>query len=682
MEAPGLNLATGCIVALSFTAPILWAQTSPRTESGKFRLHLYEQEVGEESYTITNQSQALTLRSDFQFTDFHTPVPLTATLHTSQTGLPLSFTINGRTSVTSEIDAEVTVSGSAALIREGKDSRTVAVPRAFFTISGYAPVAVQMMMMRYWRAHGSPAEMPTLPAGTVRIRDRGRETFRVNGRNVQVERYLIDGLIWGMQTLWMDGSNNLAALVTMDAGYTQFEAVRQEFEPALPAFVASAARDRIAVLEERSRKLPGRRVGTFAFVGATLIDGTARPPVRNATVVTANGKIVAAGPSASVRIPAGAERIDIAGKYIIPGLWDMHAHYEQVEWGPLYLAAGVTTVRDLGSELDFITQVRDAANRGHGIGPRLLLAGMVDGDPATRAVGIARVNSPEDARKWVQRYHAAGFQQIKIYSSIQPENVKAICTEAHRLGMTVTGHIPNGMDAYAGVQNGMDMINHARYLQELLLPQDSDRSTMGEARLRAYASIDATSEAGKRAVEFFRQHGTVIDPTLSLMELQILPTTDLATRGDPGLARVPPVLRPFVESVSYRLPPPLVPLAEQVFERTLGIVNALHRAGVPIVAGTDIAVPGFSIYREIELYAKAGFTPLEALQSATIVSAKAMKADAESGTVEVGKRADLDILDANPLEDIHNIRTVRMVLANGVLYESKPLWSSVGFRPQ
>ena len=103
---------------------------------------------------------------------------------------------------------------------------------------------------------------------------------------------------------------------------------------------------------------------------------------------------------------------------------------------------------------------------------------------------------------------------------------------------------------------------------------------------------------------------------------------------------------------------------------------------MPIVAGTDVAVPGFSIYREIELYAKAGFTPLEALQSATIVSARAMKADAESGTVEVGKRADLDILDANPLADIHNIRTVRMVLANGVLYHSKPLWNSVGFMPE
>jgi imidazolonepropionase-like amidohydrolase len=108
----------------------------------------------------------------------------------------------------------------------------------------------------------------------------------------------------------------------------------------------------------------------------------------------------------------------------------------------------------------------------------------------------------------------------------------------------------------------------------------------------------------------------------------------------------------------------------------------MHRAGVPIVAGTDVAVPGFSIYREIELYVKAGFTPMEALQAATILPARVMKIDGESGSVEVGKRADLDILDANPLYDIHNIRTVRTVLANGVLYDPKPLWKSIGFVPE
>jgi imidazolonepropionase-like amidohydrolase len=117
------------------------------------------------------------------------------------------------------------------------------------------------------------------------------------------------------------------------------------------------------------------------------------------------------------------------------------------------------------------------------------------------------------------------------------------------------------------------------------------------------------------------------------------------------------------------------------FQKSLAIIGALHRAGVRIVAGTDQGVPGYSLYRELELYMRAGFSPMEALQSATLVPSQVMKAAAESGTVAVGKRADFDILDANPLEDIHNLRTVRSVVANGVLYQSAPLWESVGFKP-
>jgi cytosine/adenosine deaminase-related metal-dependent hydrolase len=213
----------------------------------------------------------------------------------------------------------------------------------------------------------------------------------------------------------------------------------------------------MAALTEISQKMTGRRTGTFAFVGATVIDGTGKPPIPNATVVTSNGKIVAVGPSAQVKIPADAQRIDVAGKYIIPGLWDMHAHYEQVEWGPIYLAAGVTTVRDVGNEYDFITQVRNAVNSGKALGPHMLLAGIVDGD-GPYAVGITRVNSPADAQMWVTRYHDSGFQQIKIYSSVKPDNVKAICADTHKVRMTVTGHIPNGMNAYEGVDDGKSFL--------------------------------------------------------------------------------------------------------------------------------------------------------------------------------------------------------------------------------
>ena len=196
----------------------------------------------------------------------------------------------------------------------------------------------------------------------------------------------------------------------------------------------------------------------------------------------------------------------------------MHAHYEQVEWGPIYLAAGVTTVRDVGNEFDFITAVRDAVNSGNALGPHMLLAGIVDGD-SPMAIGIARVNSPADAAMWVKQYHDAGFQQMKIYSSVKEENVKAICADAHQVGMTVTGHIPNGMTAYDGVNDGMDQINHIHYVVDMLIPKDVDaRKLKWPERLKVLASLDVNSEQGKKAVQFLKQHGTVIDPTMALME--------------------------------------------------------------------------------------------------------------------------------------------------------------------
>jgi len=671
-------------VCLAFLFPVLlFSQAVPPNESGKFRLHKFEQAIGEENYTITRDGGELTLKSDFKFTDRGTPVPLNATLRTSDSYVPKSFQIKGKTSRMSVIDTDVTdvgVAGGKATIRQGNDTRTSAVPATFFTISGYAPVAVQMEMMRYWRTHGQPLQLATLPQGTVKIQDRGAQTVHVNGRDLRVERYTVQGLIWGMETLWMDGNNNLAALVSTDAEFDHFEAVRDEYEPALSSFVASAAQDEMAALTEMSHSLPGRRTGVFAFVGATVIDVTGKPPISNATVVTSGGKIVAVGPSGQVKVPAEAERIDVTGKYIIPGLWDMHAHYEQVEWGPIYLAAGVTTVRDVGNEFDFITQVRDAVNSGKALGPHMLLAGIVDGD-GPFAIGVTRVNSPDDAQKWVTKYHDAGFQQMKIYSSVKEENVKAICADAHKLGMTVTGHIPIGMDAYQGVDDGMDMINHISYVANLLLPKDMEKKRLrGPEALKVMAAMDVNSAEGKKAVAFFKEHGTVIDPTVALFEMQFRAASEPATQMEPGIARVAPELKE--QLVNGGMPPALAASGQQVFQHSLEIIEALHKAGVPIVAGTDQAVPGFSVYREIELYQQAGFTPLEALQAATIVPARAMKVDADSGSIEVGKRADLDVLDANPLENIHNVRTVRSVLADGVLYDPKPLWESVGFKPE
>jgi len=614
---------------------------------------------------------------EFKFTDRGTDVPLSATFRGSDDLTPEAFEIKGKTSRQSAIDESVEVRTGKVRLRN-HDTWTESVPpQQFFTIAGYAPTTMQMLLVRYWAKHGKPGQLAAFPSRSVKVEARGQDSVSVNGKEEKLDRYTIEGLIWGRETLWFDPNQNLVAAVTLDAEFDHFEAIREGYESALPDFVARAGADGMAALADISKGISGSRAETLALVGATLIDGTGAPPIADSAVVLEKGRIISVGPRSTVKIPENATVLDEHGKTLLPGLWDMHAHFEQVEWGPIYLAAGVTTVRDVGNELEFIRAVRDAIADGRGLGPRLLMAGVVDGS-GKLAIGVQRVDTPEQARQWVDRYHDAGFQQIKIYSSTRLEEVKAVADEAHRLGMTVTGHVPEGLNAYQVIEAGQDQINHIQYIADIMhapLPADASR----DERRKAAAGVDLNSPEAQKALAFLKQHHTVVDPTMALFEFFTATTVKPPASFEPGATRVAPELAEQLTGVEP--PSARSEQIEKMFEKYLAIVGALHHAGVPIVAGTDQAVPGFSLHREIELYVQAGFTPMEAIQAATLVPARVMGVAKDVGTVEAGKRADLIVLNGNPLEDIHNTRNVEYVITNGVMYNCAELWKSVGFKP-
>jgi imidazolonepropionase-like amidohydrolase len=653
-------------------ASYAWAQQPDSiVERGSFIIHKFLQPIGRESYTVTHTGEGLALADSFSFTDRGTPVVLGAALLLSDDLAPRRFTIKGQTSRSSTIDDGVDIDGDSARVRIDSTVSTIPRPEVSFTIAGYAPIAIQQAMVRYWHRHGSPARLTTLPGGTVIISRRGMDTVTAGGRPERLTRYSVAGLIWGRQTLWFDGDDRLVAAVTIDAEFDHLEAIREGYEPALALFVSRAAADASQALAELAGGPDAGAPGSFALVGGTLIDGNGGPPMPNAVVIVQQGRITGAG--AGLKVPKGMTVIDARGKTVLPGLWDMHAHYEQVEWGPIYLASGVTTARDVGNEFEFITGVRDAIAAGRGVGPRLLLAGIVDGN-SPYALGVDRADTPEQAVAMVQRYHAAGFQQMKIYSSVRAEIVAAIAAEAHRLGMTVTGHIPRGMDAYQGVGAGMDQINHITYVyQAMRTPPPAG------APDSVKPTFDLQSAESERALAFLAAHRTVVDPTVALYEIFLHSENVPVATFEPGVARVAPELAGPLNHTG-------VPVADSAAAQArlaelLSIIGALHRAGVPIVAGTDQAVPGYSLHREMELYVKAGFTPMEAIQAATLVPARAMGVENDVGTVTSGKRADLLVVEGNPLEDITALRNVRLVVAGGRRYRPGPLWESVGFAP-
>jgi hypothetical protein len=667
---------------------LLWvaavqAQTASQlqvVERGTFHLHKFEQEIGTERYRITREGAAYRLTSDFKFVDRGTAVPLNTSLLYAGDLSGLSLHLKGKIARGTPIDDAVEVRGTSIVMRQGDKRRHDVRPREYFLLGSYAPTALQMLLMRYWRSHHGPQQLMTFPLGSVRIEYRGKDTVVHAGKAIELDRYLVNGVVWGREALWLDARHRLVALVGIDAEFDHFESVREGFESVLSTLVASAGKDEMAALLTLGRALPGTRVPKLALVGGTVVDGTGAPPIPEAAIIIEGDRISAVGPRTQTPIPADATVVDVSGKTILPGLWDMHAHFEQVEWGPVYLAAGVTTVRDCGNEFEFITSVRNAIRDRQGLGPRILTAGIVDGSGPI-AIGVQRVDTTEQANYWVDKYHAAGFNQMKIYSSMTRSNVTAVASEAHALGMSVTGHIPDSMTLQEGIDAGMDQVNHIGYVLDAMLPAGvlPDRSQR-LARAQARATVDVNSERARQTISFLKQHDIVIDPTVALSELDAVSPTHPYSSFEPGVRRIAPELAVVFDTPDLSASDPMPSLRAAILQKELEIIGSLHRSGVTIIAGTDQGVPGFSIYRELELYVQAGLTPMEAIQAATIMPARVMHMDKELGSIQVGKFADLIVLGKDPVASIDNIRSVEKVVASGALYETGPLWESVGFK--
>jgi imidazolonepropionase-like amidohydrolase len=641
-----------CLLGLSLVLP---AQT------GSLTIHMILHAIGHENYELVHEDGGITLHSTFEYSDRGTVRTSTAVLHTRSDYTPVSLEVKPRPS-------SAIVEGGSVNINEDGAARSAALPPRYFTIFGPSPFALQMAMMRYWKAHGSPAELAVprsnAAAPPVRIALAGRDSITVGGQTIVLDRYTIANLMFGSEILWMNRQGDLAAAMTF-AGGLPMEAVRTEYEAALPQLYQSGVRQELANLAAIERQVSPLRSGSFAIVGATLIDATGAAPVKDAVVIVRNGRIAAAGPRASTAIPQGMQVLDAKGKTLLPGLWEMHTHFSGVEFGPALLGAGVTTARDCGGEFEYLVAQRDAVEKHAALSPRLLLAGLVDaGGP--KSFGHVTAETLEEGRAVVRRYHDAGFQQIKLYTFLSADVIRAIAEEAHRQGMTVTGHVPQAFNAFEGVEAGMDQINHLNYVTNMMRAPGGGRG-----------AIDVNSEAAQKAIEFFKEHRTVVDPTAGWGEMAGHSKEVDVAEFEPDIADAPVVLETKFRAMGGAA------TAEQMRTRTaqtLAAIGALHKAGVAIVPGSDTGLVGYGLIRELELYVQAGMTPLEAIQCATIGSARAMRLEGDSGTVEPGKRADLILVEGDPLAEIGQLRRVSQVVANGRLYDAAALRRSVGFR--
>jgi imidazolonepropionase-like amidohydrolase len=381
---------------------------------------------------------------------------------------------------------------------------------------------------------------------------------------------------------------------------------------------------------------------SFALTHVTVIDCTGAPAQPNSTVVVAQGQITAVGPSDAIKIPAGTRVVDATGKFLIPGLWDMHGHLTDAtaDAFPLLIMNGVTGVRDMGGDVAQLDRWRSEINNGTRIGPHIIRAGpFVDG-PKAGVTNRLTVRTPEEARQAVRDLKAKGVDFIKVHNALPPDAFFALVDEARKEHIPVAVHLPQGVSSAEASDAGVASLEHIETINESALWRKG-----ATAKTVEQAVDENLGPAGQELFQRFAKNGTWYVPTLVAYE-----------RGFVLWSNDPEALKPRMD----------------VQAKQITLVGMMHKAGVKIMAGSDFSdwaiVPGVDLHNELALLVEAGFTPLEALQAATLNPAKFLGKTDTYGTIQVGRAADLVLLDMNPLEDISHTRKIHAVVVGGKFF--------------
>jgi imidazolonepropionase-like amidohydrolase len=419
----------------------------------------------------------------------------------------------------------------------------------------------------------------------------------------------------------------------------------------------------------------------LAIIHVNLIDATGAPVQADMTVIVQGKQILQLGKSASTTVPKAARVVDGRGKYLIPGLWDMHVHEIFGAWLPedekitpvLFVANGVTGVRDMGGDLEPLKKWRARIAEGKLLGPRMIIAGpMLDG-PIPQFPSSAPVKDAAEGRRIVDELQKNGADFIKIQSLIPRDGYFAAADEARKLGIVFAGHVPDKVRATEASNAGQKSIEHLTGVFEGCSTVEDElmAAPRGPGRGRFLSTYDP--ERAKALIALFLKNQTWQVPTLYWERGEWL--IEQTNSGPDPLEKYAPVAwrdrtwPMFTRDISKGWSTDPVADREKFFQAELKMVGEMNRAGVPILAGTDTAAgvrvyPGFSLHDELELLVRAGLTPMEALQAATLNAGKYLDLP-DTGTIEKGKRADLVLLDSNPLVDIKNTRTIQSVVLAG-----------------
>jgi hypothetical protein len=600
-----------------------------------------------------------------------------ATLELASDGTITKLVATGHHTMGTPVDERFTRTGDRGEWSSKEEHGSSDVPHAFFVPVCDLPDALGFLASAAIKAGGT---MPLLPSGSAKIEKTiTSDVTSKTGEKRKIQGYSITGLDLTPTHVWMNEDGTWFGFIS-----PWWSVVPEGFEGIVDDIVEKQTQlDRVrdkTLADKTAHKPPAAGV---AFTHARVLDVERGAWLKDQTVVVVGDTIKSVGPAASAQVPKDAEVIDLAGKAIMPGLWDMHSHIGDSD-GALDIASGVTTARDVGNDPDKLDDYKKRWDEGTAVGPHVIRFGFIEGRGEKAASSKVTAENETEAKAAVEIYKKRGYDGIKIYNSMKPELVPILTKEAHAQGMMVTGHIPVHMLANEAVRAGYDGIEHVNMLfLNFFADHDTDTRTTTRFTLVGdkAAAFDLKSKPVTDFVQLLKDHHTVITPTLDAFEDLLTGEQGKVIAGmEPLVARLPVQTQRQFLTGGLPLEGEKLKTYRASYEKLLAMVKMLHDAHITLTAGTD-SLPGLMLHHELALFVRAGITPADALKIDTIDAARAMKMDKKSGSISPGKMADLVVIDGDPLAKIDDVTKVVSTLRGGVLFASSPLYAAVGVAP-
>jgi imidazolonepropionase-like amidohydrolase len=590
-------------------------------------------------------------------------------------GLPSAITIRG---VTPQGDAAETfrISGATAVWKSPIDAGTASYSAPAFYVSQGGPIDSTAWFLEALLARPDKS-LDLLPGGKARAAKLVDLSVGTGAATQTITLWAVTGIGTSPLPIWADTNNKFFALTGGLAWLPEAYASEQ------PKIEEAQARAMAAQAPAFVKALVTVPAGPVAFTGVRLFDADATRFLANQTVVVDKGAITTVGARESIAVPAGATVIDGRGKTLIPGMWDCHMHVGDDFTGLQELSMGVTSVRDPGNDDVRTIDRRSRAAAGNLLFPHVYPSSLIDGKGPYTAQVANVATSEAEAITLVDKAKANGFTGIKFYGTFNPLWLSASIREAHKLGLHVHGHIPAGMRPVDAINAGYDEITHINWVMMQAMPDSVIPVSNGIMRFEGpgrYAKdVNLEGPAIKAIIGAMASKQIYSDPTMVAFESLYVPENgDLSPSYAPFVGTLPPTTERGFRTGGFAVPKDLTRADYRAsWAKMVSLLGRMHAAGVPIVAGTDGA--GIEIVHELQIYVEAGLSPAEALAAATIVPARLVGQGAKTGSVKVGKAADLALVDGDPSTRIGDLRQTRVVMLDGKLLDADALRRAAGF---